>query len=471
MPISQQPQKLYQNLSNNELSHIAEASADISFVLDDSGSIQDIYSHNQSLIKQIPDGLIGRLWVDVVEPDSRKKVQYLLDDANLNQVSKFRQINLSSNAKNISLPIMCASIKAMSNQKIIVIGRNLAEVAQLQQDLVAAQKKISHNYLQINQLEERFRSIFEIGTESIIILQADGGYPIVEMNGNAIKRLLIAKNQYTGKSFLSLLPADELSKVTSFFQEMLETGESKDLDVSFVGDTNIRISASSFINSGRPHLLLNLKPLELAQSAQLLESDSLTVKAIENNSYGFVVCTPEGLILKANKAFIKLSNAKGEQELIGTAIQNYLGSETADFDQMMQSLKGKASAQSCVSSINNNNSGIKLVDISAVSVAHPRACVGMIFRQMDSRQNKDKRIDKKLVRSSEELSMLVGKVPLKDILTETTDLIEQLCIKAALDLSNDNRVSASEILGLSRQSLYIKLRKYGLVDSDIKAID
>ena len=471
MPISQEPQKLYQNLSNNELSHIAQASADISFVLDDSGSIQDIYSHNQSLVKQIPDDLIGKKWLDVVEPDSRKKVQYLLDDADLNQVSKFRQINLSSNEKNISLPILCATIKAMSNQKIIVIGKNLAEVAQLQQDLVAAQKNISQNYLQINQLEERFRSIFEIGTESIIILQADGGYPIVEINSNAIKRLLIAKKHYIGKSFLSLLPADELSKVTSFFQEMLEIGESKDLDVSFVGDKKIRISASSFINSGRPHLLLNLKPLELAQSAHLLESDSLTVKAIENNSYGFVVCTPEGLILKANKAFIKLSNAKGEQELIGNAIQNYLDSDTADFAQMMQSLKGKASAQSCISSINNNSSGIKLVDISAVSVAHPRACIGMIFRQMDSRQNKDKRIDKKLVRSSEELSMLVGKVPLKDILTETTDLIEELCIKAALDLSNDNRVSASEILGLSRQSLYIKLRKYGLVDSDIKAID
>ena len=100
----------------------------------------------------------------------------------------------------------------------------------------------------------------------------------------------------------------------------------------------------------------------------------------------------------------------------------------------------------------------------------PRACLGMIFRQVDSRLNKDKQIDKKLVRSSQELSMLVGKVPLKEILAETTDLIEQLCIKAALDLTNDNRVSASEILGLSRQSLYIKLRKHGLVDPD-KDID
>jgi transcriptional regulator PpsR len=252
---------------------------------------------------------------------------------------------------------------------------------------------------------------------------------------------------------------------------MLEIGESRDLNTSFIGGKKIHISASSFTNSGKPHLLLNLNPLDLNQPALLLESDSLTVKAIENNAYGFVVCTPEGLILKANKAFIKLSSAKGEQELIGTSIQNYLGSETADFDRMMQSLKGRASAQSCISSISNNGSSFKLVDISAVSVSHPRACVGMIFRQIDSRENKGKRIDKKLVRSSEELSMLVGKVPLKDILTETTDLIEELCIKAALDLCNDNRVSASEILGLSRQSLYIKLRKYGLVDSDIKAID
>jgi len=471
MPISPQPHKLYQNLSSDELSHLVQAAADISFVLDDSGSIQDIYTHKQSLAKHIPNNLIGKKWLEVVEPDSRKKVQYLLDDANKESISKFRQINLSCDEKATGLPIMCASIKALSNQKIIVIGRDLAEIAQLQQDLVVAQKKISQNYLQINQLEERFRSIFEMGTQSIIILQVDDGYPIVEMNSNAMKQLLVAKNNCIGRSFLSLLPAEELSKVTSFFQGMLEIGESRDLDTSFVGGKKIQISASSFTNSGKTHLLLNLKPLDLIQATPLLESDSLTVKAIENNAYGFVVCNPEGLILKANKAFIKLSNTKGEQELIGSSIQNYLGSETADFNRMMQYLNGKASAQSCVASISNNVGGFKLVDISAVSVSHPRACVGMIFRQIDSRENKGKRIDKKLVRSSEELSMLVGKVPLKDILTETTDLIEQLCIKAALDLSNDNRVSASEILGLSRQSLYNKLRKYGLVDSDIKAVD
>ena len=51
---------------------------------------------------------------------------------------------------------------------------------------------------------------------------------------------------------------------------------------------------------------------------------------------------------------------------------------------------------------------------------------------------------------------------LKEIVRETTDLIERLCIEAALELTKNNRASASEVLGLSRQSLYSKLRRFGL---------
>jgi DNA-binding NtrC family response regulator len=45
-------------------------------------------------------------------------------------------------------------------------------------------------------------------------------------------------------------------------------------------------------------------------------------------------------------------------------------------------------------------------------------------------------------------------------------MIEQMCIGAALELSRDNRVSAAEMLGLSRQSLYVKLRRHGLLAMD-----
>jgi DNA-binding NtrC family response regulator len=41
-------------------------------------------------------------------------------------------------------------------------------------------------------------------------------------------------------------------------------------------------------------------------------------------------------------------------------------------------------------------------------------------------------------------------------------VIEKLAIEAALDLTNNNRANAAEMLGLSRQSLYVKLRRYGI---------
>ena len=54
--------------------------------------------------------------------------------------------------------------------------------------------------------------------------------------------------------------------------------------------------------------------------------------------------------------------------------------------------------------------------------------------------------------------------PSRNIVREATDVIERLCIEAALKLTGDNRASAAEMLGLSRQSLYVKLRRYGLGD-------
>jgi transcriptional regulator with PAS, ATPase and Fis domain len=110
---------------------------------------------------------------------------------------------------------------------------------------------------------------------------------------------------------------------------------------------------------------------------------------------------------------------------------------------------------------------VKLVDISVVSIMKPKRCIGLFIRVLNSRRTSNTNIKNKLVRSFEELSLLVGKKELKDIVGESTDFIEQLCIKAALGLTKDNRVAAAQMLGLSRQSLYIKLKKYNILDLNI----
>ena len=61
---------------------------------------------------------------------------------------------------------------------------------------------------------------------------------------------------------------------------------------------------------------------------------------------------------------------------------------------------------------------------------------------------------------------LVGSASLKEIVAETTDVIEKICIQTAIETTNNNKAAAAEMLGLSRQSLYVKLHKYGLVDTE-----
>ena len=61
---------------------------------------------------------------------------------------------------------------------------------------------------------------------------------------------------------------------------------------------------------------------------------------------------------------------------------------------------------------------------------------------------------------------LVGSASLKEIVGETNDMIEKMCIETAIEMTNNNRAAAAEMLGLSRQSLYVKLRKFGLISKE-----
>jgi PAS domain-containing protein len=66
--------------------------------------------------------------------------------------------------------------------------------------------------------------------------------------------------------------------------------------------------------------------------------------------------------------------------------------------------------------------------------------------------------------AGEPIADRIGHALLKDLVREATEAIERLCIEVALERAGNNRASAAGLLGLSRQSLYVKLHRYGLGD-------
>jgi len=102
-------------------------------------------------------------------------------------------------------------------------------------------------------------------------------------------------------------------------------------------------------------------------------------------------------------------------------------------------------------------------EVSAVSVTNgDRASSGFTIGNVSRRPKTEARPVGEPPRSPEQIKDLVGRVALKHLVRETTDVIERLYIEAALDLTKDNRAAAALMLGLSRQSLYVKLRRYGI---------
>jgi transcriptional regulator PpsR len=176
-----------------------------------------------------------------------------------------------------------------------------------------------------------------------------------------------------------------------------------------------------------------------------------------------VVTDPAGQVLYANLSFAEMIQFDSPEAVVGESLERWLGRSGVDLGVLMATLRQSDAVRLFPTIIRGRFGNETSVEISAAAVhdaKHP--CLGFTLRDVGRRPKTDARDDPGLSKAVSQLAELVGRVPLKDIVGQTTDLIEQMCIEAALHLTRDNRAAAAEMLGLSRQSLYVKLRRFGL---------
>ena len=456
------PAHVLGQLNPDEVAHIVQASADISLTLNRDGAIQSIAFGNPDLRSPNLEGWVGKNWLDVVTSESRPKIQALLQDANETSLSRFRQINVPSPGS-ADLPLLCATLKIGSTGQIIALARDLREISLLQQRLVDAQQAIERDYTRLRQLETRYRVLFEMASEAVIVLDANT-FKIIEANPRAADLLGDSVKKLNGRLLMDYLTKGDRIQVQSLLSKVAYTSTVADLNTSIQSGQEVYLSAAPFRNENQSLILVTLKRAGEFIDRQDSSAQSLVIQALENAPDGFIVTNSAGKILTANQAFLRLIMSDKLEQILNESLDRWLERSSVDLRVMLSNLQEKGAIKLFATSIRDSFGTLHPVEISAVSVPYPHACLGFTIREVGSRIRSKIQPEESITRSSEELTQLVGRLPLKEIINETTDLIEQLCIKAALDLTRGNRVSASEMLGLSRQSLYIKLRKYNLSD-------
>ena len=459
------PERSFGGLDATSTAKLIAATADLALILDRDGIIEDISISSSHNFPDMLEGWIGQPWVDTVSIESRPKVEEMLEASLANNTSGYRQINHPIPGS-FDLPIKYMLHRLEGEERMIALGHDQSAVAQLQQRLVETQQSVEREYSRLRLAETRYRLLFQIVREPVLIIDGTS-YKIREANPAALDTFNDAEKKIIGRSFVGRFDSQSKAAVEGLLDEVRSEGKSAEINAIVESNgEKVRIYASSFRQGGQFYILARLEPT--AGDHGLSESNSSLSVLIDKMPDAFAVTDADQRIISANSAFLDLVQMPDVSRVKGQPIHRWLGRTEIDFRLMMNALKEQDVVSRFATAVRGEYGVSEELETSIVAVdTNGGPCYGYSLRRVPQR-NLGEVVGGKtgLQHSVEQLSQLVGRVPLKDIVRETTDMIERMCIEAALELTEDNRASAADVLGLSRQSLYVKLRRFGLQGSE-----
>ncbi len=465
------PDSTFGNLDATATAAVVAATADIALVVGRDGTIRDMACGNAELLTEGVEDWLGQKWTDTVTVESRQKVEALMDSASdspdQGSDQRWRQVNHPL-ADRPDLPIKYLAFPVAKSDQFLVLGRELQTVSKLQIELVQAQQAMEREYMRLRHTETRYRVLFQMASEAILIIDASNRR-VVDANPAAIHLLGATAGQLIGQRFPDDIDAADREAVVELFSNVRGGGQAGRESAQIrLGDQSFRLAASLFRQGNSAHFLVRLSSTQEVETAatEMPKTRSRLLEVIEMMPDGFVVTDLKGQILTANSAFLDLAQLATEEQAAGQSLSRWLGRSDIDLGVLTSNLREHGVVRLFVTTIHGALGAKEEVEVSAVSVPNADdSCLGFAIRSIGSRQLKSaETLGRQLPSSVQQLSELVGHVSLKDLVRETTDMIERMSIEAALELTSDNRASAAELLGLSRQSLYAKLHRYGLGD-------
>ncbi len=448
---------------------VIAAAGDIALVVDGEGTILDLAFDTEEPALEGCRTWLGRPWAETVTVESRPKLEALMREAATKAEPRWRQLNHPS-ARGADLPMLYVAVDLGSAGRIVVIGRNLQAIASLQQRLVDAQQAMERDYARLRHVETRYRLLFQMSAEALLIVDA-ATQKVVEANPAAARLLREPATTLVGRTFPEGFEPEMSRAIQSLLAGVRATGRADDMRVTWAdGRPPSVLTAALFRQENASLFLVRMAPSETGAAGTALPSTKARLlEVVELGPDGFVVTSTDGRVLAANAAFLDLAQLATEEQVRGEPLDRWLGRRGVDLNVLIANLRERGVVRLFATQLNGEYGSTSEVEVSAVSLAETGPpCFGFAIRNVGRRLSVEPRPGRELPRSVEQLTELVGRVSLKDLVRETTDMIERLYIEAALEMTNDNRASAAEMLGLSRQSLYVKLRRYGLMTPGVE---
>lgn len=445
---------------------VITAASDFALIVDSDGVIKDLTFATADMPKESISTWVGRPWVETVTDESRPKIIELLRDAAGKSAPRWRQVN-HPQPRDADLPVRYSAIEIGRRGNIIALGRDLRPVAALQQRLIEAQQSTEREYARLRNAETRYRALFQLSSEAILIADA-ASLKVMEANPAALDTLGKTSKKLIGRTLPELFAPENFDAMQLALTATRSAGQSGGHQMRLSDGAECQVSLSVFRQGATSHILVQLSSARDNAQSRSTTPRSSVMTVVQNMPDAFVLTETDHRIIAVNTSFIELTQLATEEQATGQLLDRWIGRTGSEFGLMASSLRTHGSIRNFVTVLRGELGSQEDVEVSGVLVTSgAQPCQGFTIRTTGRRNMAPRQpTDTAFPHSVNQLTSLVGTVPLKELVRETTDLIERLCIEAALDLTDDNRVSAAEMLGVSRQSLYMKMRRFGIGDRD-----
>ncbi|MGV3709140.1 MAG: transcriptional regulator PpsR [Gemmatimonas sp.] len=448
---------------------LAAATGDVALVVNSQGVILSA-SANEGAEAERADvaAWVGRPWVDTVTPESRPRIDALMTDAATQPVARRRNVNHITQSGH-ELPIAYTAVKLNGDEPgVVAIGRDMRHVAALQQRLVETQQALERDYWQLRHVETRYRLLFQVSSEAILVVDAHTRR-VVDANDAAARLFGRSADKLVGRTFPLDFDAASESALLESLAHARSAGNARVAQANLHTGAAVEVNVACYRQDALSQFLIRLTPLG-APGVQSAHVRSDIDKVMENAPDGFVITDMSGRVIFANRSFLDLAQLNGEPQTRGRLLSDWIGRPGADLGVFLSTLQKHGAIRLMTSAVRGEQGGESEVEISAAGTpAEAPQFLGFIVRDVGRRVSAGPQGARDLTQAVSQLTQLVGRVALRDLVRDTTDLVERHFIEAALALTEDNRTAAAEVLGLSRQSLYVKMRRYeiALYENDL----
>jgi transcriptional regulator PpsR len=435
--------------------------ASLQFLINENGIVIDATINGPSSTLQ-PEELIGRPLSELVTDDSGALLASRIEEARRNKGVAVRCDTSIEPRSGNTVPLLCWICAETNSSNVKVAAIDLLPEASLRHQLLNAQHAMERDYWSKRRLEARYRRLLDMVSEGFIVVDDSSGR-ILEANPMAATLLVGAGATLVGKPFPQGLDEEARNTLEGLTREARSVTTTIDGMISTDGGLELNIAITYLRQSGEGRLLIRLR-----------DDSERDLKGVEFQSFftdapdGILELDEQGIVLAANNAFLDMAGILSPELVEGRRADRWIGRSAVDLNIVLDHSKQEGSVRLYSTTLRTETESSVDIELSVSRVGKNSSTRVMLFvRDIGRRITPDQSVDDHLPRSIEQITGRVGRVPLKELVRESTDVIEALCIEAALKLTSGNRASAAELLGLSRQSLYTKLRRFDLGDAEV----